>query len=88
MNEKYNSLAKNDSNRKVALLSILIQLDSLVTKKVFWPQPKNVGYDSVKDFKIVFIDLISIKLKSKYYLHNNKEILNFMSCYATTRPIS
>jgi hypothetical protein len=38
INEKYNSRAKNYCNRKIALLEILIQLSSFVTKKeVFWP---------------------------------------------------
>jgi hypothetical protein len=43
INKKYNSLAKNYCNRKIALLSILIQLNLFVTKKrkVFWtPDPK------------------------------------------------
>ncbi len=51
INEKYNSRAKNDCNRKIALLSILIQLNWFVTEKVFWPpQPKNPGYGNGLEF--------------------------------------
>jgi hypothetical protein len=41
INEKYQyySLAKNDCNTKIALLSILIQSNSLMTKKSFFGPP-------------------------------------------------
>jgi hypothetical protein len=59
INEKYNSRAKNHCNRKIALLSILIQLNSFVTKKVFWPpQPKNPGYGTVSFYKLNVFQLL------------------------------
>jgi hypothetical protein len=61
INEKYNSLAKNHYSRKIALLSILIQLNSFVRKKrkFFGPQPKNPGIGSELMFKINIFSNIS-----------------------------
>jgi hypothetical protein len=55
-NEKYNSRAKNHCNRKIALLSILIKLNSFGTKKSFLvpPTQKSCSFEIYVYFLINF----------------------------------
>jgi hypothetical protein len=59
INEKHNSRAKNHCNRKIALLSILIQLNSFVTTKFIGPQPKNPGVGQFIDSQFIDTTVLS-----------------------------
>jgi hypothetical protein len=80
INEKYNSRAKNHCNRKIALLSIFIQLNSFGTKIVFWLPTQKSSVTAVILSFIFFTFLKQRKafnrdlLKSYKYLAKYKAI--------------